>query len=75
MGIRDRIDRLEGHTDPERVKATLVVTEAEKEAALEAYKAYKAAHPDSEGHDLTIIIADSEQDKQNTLRVMNGERT
>ena len=47
-------------------------TEAQKEAALTAYK---AKHPDWEGKDVIVIKVVSENAKQLTERIIAGEGT
>lgn len=78
--LENRIEKLEQRTGASsKSPVTLVVvydgqnpTEAEKEAAIEAYK---AKNPDWEGKDINVIYVTSEKAKELTERVIAGEGT
>jgi len=78
--IESRIDKLEKQTGASsKSPVTLVVvydgqnpTEAEKEAAIEAYK---AKNPDWAEKDINVIYVTSEKAKELTERVIAGEGT
>ena len=78
--LENRIEKLEKQAGASsKSPVTLVVvydgqnpTEAEKEAAIEAYK---AKNPDWEGKDFNVIYVTSEKAKELTERVIAGEGT
>lgn len=78
--LENRVERLEKHTGASsKSPVTLVVvydgqnpTEAEKETAIEAYK---AKNPDWEGKDINVVYVTSEKAKELTERIITGGGT